>query len=131
MKTIFEPLRPETWYFILIFVIPTLGFAVWLNEYGHTGSVFPKTETVVELFVDDYDTQRVNITECHVPICKSILKAVYSTGFSVFSGTYGSPIVSVGGKLSLLGLSLELLTLVAVYTANLLTLLVRGRSSLW
>jgi Ligand-gated ion channel len=124
MKTIFDPLEAETWYFIVFFIVPILGFAIWLNEFGSIGSVYHEKETVLELFVDDHDRDHVEVKERRVSIIQSIGKAVYTTGLSVFSGAYGSPIVSTGGKIALLGLSFLLLAIVAVYTANLSTLLV-------
>jgi hypothetical protein len=124
MKTIFEPLQTETWFFIVFFVIPILGLVIWLNEFGSIGSIYHKEETVLELFVDDYDREHVEIKEQKVSIIQSIGKSFYITGLSVLSGAYGSPIVSTGGKIALIGLSFLLLAIVAVYTANLSTLLV-------
>jgi hypothetical protein len=123
-KTIFKPLEPQTWLFILLFVIPTFGLTIWINEYGKRGSVYPREEYIIELHVDDHNRQIIDLKSRIVPKPLSVYKAGYITGLSVFSGAYTSPMVSIGGKISLLGLSFFMLTIVAVYTAKLSTLLV-------
>lgn len=124
IKTIFEPFTVEAWGFLIFVVIPMLGLMILVNEYGMTGSAYPFDEQVLDSYVDDDDHQRVETKYRKVSICKHIARTMYITILSVLQGAYPQQIVSLGGQITLLGIGFLLLTIVAVYTANLSALLV-------
>jgi hypothetical protein len=124
IKTIFQPFTGETWAFLAIFVLPLFGMIILVNEYGVTGSVFPREEVIVDAFIDDDDLQKVQVKKRKVPLLSYCFKVVITMFFSILKGTYIQPIVSSGGQFTLLGIGFLILTIIAVYTANLSALLV-------
>lgn len=124
IKTIFEPFTAEAWAFLIFFVIPILGMMILVNEYGITGSAYPIDEQVIDSFVDDDDNQHVEVQYRKVSLFKHVARTMYITILSVLQGAYPQQIVSLGGQITLLGIGFLLLTIVAVYTANLSALLV-------
>lgn len=94
------------------------------NEYGKTGSAFPSDEQVLDSFIGDNDEQNVEVKDRLVPWRKHMLRSFYVTLLAVMIGEYPQQVVSLGGKITLLGIGFFILTIVAVYTANLSALLV-------
>lgn len=120
-KTIFQPFTQETWMFIIFLVIPLLGGLMVVHEYGHAGSAFPKMESVVE--IDDEKDGQQEIKERKVPLYRHIVRSVYIGYLSVLQQNYSQSVVTYGAMLNLLGISFFILTIIAVYTANLAAIL--------
>ena len=93
---VFAPLKPETWGFMLFFVIPLLGLLTVFHEYGT--SLFPKTRTIS---VVDVHTGNQKQEERRFPLWEHCLYSVYVALVAVLRGDYDVPVVSTGGYLNI------------------------------
>jgi hypothetical protein len=113
LQTIFKPFTPGVWFLIIALVIPSFAWFMLYHEYGYPGSAFPAYQDIFS----SKDTSGVKIGELHFSL--HLLKSMYMTVLAVFQQGYGHSVMTVGAKLNLLGLSFFVLTILAVYTANL------------
>jgi hypothetical protein len=114
---LFSPFTPGVWVFLVLFVIPVLGALMIVHEYDHPGSSYPKKE---EVLVKDNKRRGCESVETrNVPFYRHISRAVYINLLSVLQQTYVHTVVTDGAMLNLLGISFFILTIIAVYTANL------------
>jgi hypothetical protein len=124
VKTIFKPFALNSWAFIIFVALPLLSTVILINEYGALGSVYPKYERVLKAFIDDSDQDKVEIKERFVSFGHHYLRGTFAMSLAFMKGHYRQRTVSLGGKITLLGLGFLLLITQAVYTANLSTYLV-------
>lgn len=120
MGTIFQPFETPVWYFIVFFVIPIMGLLFIVHEYNKTGSLYPKSTFVV---VTKKDSPVEEIQERAVPIYRHMIRSIYVSFLSVLQSGYDNPIITEGGRIHLIGFAFFILTLLAVYTANLAAIL--------
>jgi hypothetical protein len=120
MGTIFQPFETPVWFFIVIFVIPVMGVLFLVHEYNKTGSLYPKSTFVV---VSHKDSPVEEIQERKIPIYRHMIHSVYVSFLSVLQYGYDNPIITKGGRVHLIGFAFFILTLLAVYTANLAAIL--------
>eukprot|EP00543_Licmophora_paradoxa_P011773 CAMPEP_0202475226 /NCGR_PEP_ID=MMETSP1360-20130828/92789_1 /ASSEMBLY_ACC=CAM_ASM_000848 /TAXON_ID=515479 /ORGANISM="Licmophora paradoxa, Strain CCMP2313" /LENGTH=403 /DNA_ID=CAMNT_0049102373 /DNA_START=536 /DNA_END=1747 /DNA_ORIENTATION=- len=83
-------------------------------------------ESIVE--IDDTKGGQQEIKERKVPIYKHIVRSVYIGYLSVLQQNYSQSVVTYGAMLNLLGISFFILTIIAVYTANLAAILTQTPS---
>jgi Ligand-gated ion channel len=117
--TIFTPFTWQTWFFIIVLVIPVLACLMIFHERGETGSSFPREETVLIELRNGTVYPRTR----KIPFARTIIKAFYVTLLAVLQASYEQSVVTVGAMLNLLGISFFILTIIAVYTANLAAIL--------
>eukprot|EP00978_Attheya_sp_CCMP212_P012839 scaffold32087_cov62-Attheya_sp.AAC.3 len=118
--TVYQPFTTGVWSFIIFFVIPCMGFLMLFHERGKPGSVFPKTEKVL---VVDKNSGETIVKDLPVPFHKHLIKSIYTTTVGVLKQDYNQSLVTYGGMFNLVGLSFFILTIIAVYTANLAAIL--------
>ena len=118
IATIFQPFTPETWIFIVLFVIPVLGALMVVHERGRNGTTYPTEEAVVVTEGGESFLKKVR-----VPWKQHLVKSVYIGYLAVLQQSYDQSVVTLGAMLNLLGISFFILTIVAVYTANLAAIL--------
>ncbi|CAB9497408.1 glutamate receptor [Seminavis robusta] len=121
IATIFSPFTPHTWLFICAFVIPILGILMVVHERGRGASSSYPTEEVVLMTNDK--TGESMIKKIPIPIYMSIIKSIYVAFLAVMQQTYDPAVSTLGAMLNLLGIAFFILTIVAVYTANLAAIL--------
>ena len=124
VRTIFLPFENETWIFIVFFVIPTLGMLLIVHEHSVQGSAFPATEKVIRYEEDEPP----EIIDRYIPIYEHMVKSVYTSFLALLQMEYRLSVVTLGGKLHLIGASFFILVLLAVYTANLAAILTKESS---
>jgi len=118
--TIFQPFQPSTWLFLIFFLFPLLGILMVFHEYGSPGSSFLKSAWVL---VTNRDTN-VGVVQRHdIPIWKHVVTAIYMSFLAFFQGSYSFCVFSLGGKITALGMSALIMLVLAVYTANLASIL--------
>jgi Ligand-gated ion channel len=120
--TIFRPFTMDSWLFILFFVIPVLGCLMIVHEQGNMSSTFPREETVIVRMRNGSEYARKQ----KIPYRNTIIKAIYVTLLAVLQASYEQSVVTVGAMLNLLGISFFILTIIAVYTANLAAILTQS-----
>jgi hypothetical protein len=76
-------------------------------------------ETVL---IKESDVQMKAVTK-HIPLCKHMVNALYMGMLSFFWRAYKSSVVTIGGKINLLGIVSFVMIILAVYTANLAAIL--------
>jgi len=123
VTTIFQPFTWGTWAFIVFFVIPVLGCLMVIHERGKGGSTYPTEEAVVVL--DDKKGESY-LKKRRIPIRRSIIKSIYIAFLSVLQQNYEQSVLTLGAMLNLLGISFFILTIIAVYTANLAAILTQN-----
>jgi hypothetical protein len=116
VQTIFSPFTPSVWIFVIFFVIPVLGMLMVVHEYGNPASSYAMTEDVI---VKDNDSGIEIVETKHIPIYRHLVKALYIHLLAVLQQNYAHAVVTTGAMLNLLGICFFILTLLAVYTANL------------
>lgn len=119
LSTIFQPFTFGTWLFVVFFVIPIMGCLMVYHERGLSGSAYPKEESVV-IHKEDGSMQ---LRKVKIPFGVHIVKSIYINLLAVLQSSYEQTVISIGGMLNLLGISFFILTLIAVYTANLAAIL--------
>lgn len=112
--TVFAPLKAETWFFIIVIVLPILGLLTLYHEYGNPS--FPKTEPVV---IIDKTTQKEEETTRKIPIYHHAFRSLYFTYLAVLRGDYDLSVISTGAKINTIGIVFFFVIIIAVYTANL------------
>jgi hypothetical protein len=123
VSTIFQPFTAETWLFIVFFVIPVLGCLMIVHESGKGGSTYPREEAVV---VTDDKTGESVLKKIPVPWYRTVIKSIYIAFLAVLQQSYEQSVLTIGAMLNLLGISFFILTIVAVYTANLAAILTQN-----
>ena len=123
VTTIFQPFTPETWAFIVFFVIPVLGCLMIVHERGKGGSTYPYEEAVV--VIDEIKGECV-LKRRPVPFHRTLIKSIYIAFLAVLQQSYEQSVLSLGAMLNLLGISFFILTIIAVYTANLAAILTQN-----
>jgi Ligand-gated ion channel len=121
--TIFQPFTLQNWLFILFFVIPVMGCLMIVHERGKPGSTYPIEETLLYKLKDggrDYMKKR------KIPYWRTVVKSIYVSLLAVLQSSYEQSVVSVGAMLNLLGISFFILTIIAVYMANLAAILTQN-----
>lgn len=117
-RTIFLPFTDQVWVFMVIFVIPVLGMLMVVHEYNHAGSAYCENEDVIVKdnrrpgSIEQVETRRI-------PILRHLVRATYTNFLGVLQQNYAHSVVTHGAMLNLLGISFFILTIIAVYTANL------------
>jgi hypothetical protein len=113
LQTIFKPFTVGVWFLVIALVIPSFAWFMLYHEYGYPGSAFPayKNLSACKTISASKDG------DLHVS--SNLLKSIYMTVLAIFQHGYGHSVITVGAKLNLLGLSFFVLTILAVYTANL------------
>ena len=120
VMTIFKPFTPASWLIIVVFVLPCLGLGMLFHEYGVAGSAFPSFRE--RQFTNRHTGEVVTKTE-KIPLAKQVLKAIYMSFLSFTSESYDVSVITIGGKIHLLGIFSFLILVLAVYTANLAAIL--------
>ena len=120
IRTIFDPFEKNTWAFVIGIVIPLMGILFVTHEHAIVGSVFPRSEAVLEM--DEFE-EEPEVVERIVPWYEHGVRSMYLSFLSVLKMQYTSPVVTLGAKLHLVGFSFFILTFLAVYTANLAAIL--------
>ena len=121
-ELIFRPYKATTWLFMALFVIPVFGMLLLYHEYGQSYSIFPEVRSV--MVHDKMDSNcSTRIDEEMVPMHEHIVSATHKAFLASNEATYGSPIYSTGGHLTLLGFTFFILLNYSVYTANLTAML--------
>eukprot|EP00934_Nitzschia_sp_Nitz4_P005855 Nitzschia sp. Nitz4//scaffold207_size38617//25338//27925//NITZ4_007680-RA/size38617-augustus-gene-0.12-mRNA-1//-1//CDS//3329541620//5845//frame0 len=122
VRTIFLPFTDQVWIFMIFFVIPALGMLMVVHEYDHPGSAYPRNENII---VRDNKRPRAieEVENRKVPLWRHFSRAVYINALSVLQQNYVHTVVTPGAMLNLLGISFFILTIIAVYTANLAAIL--------
>lgn len=118
LRTIFSPFTDDVWIFMILFVIPVLGALMIIHEYDQPGSTYPKEEEVL-VKNNKSPASIAQIERRRVPIYKHVSRAIYTNFLSVLQQNYGHPVLSYGAMVHLIGISFFILTIIAVYTANL------------
>ena len=113
LLTVFAPFEPQTWIFIIFFVIPVLGLVTLVHEYGNP--TFPKKDQIV--IVDE--TGREVETERKYPLWKHAVRSIYLTLLATFKGDYSVSVVSHGAFINTLATSFFIVVVLSTYTANL------------
>lgn len=119
VSTIFRPFTFGTWMFIVFFVIPVLGCLMIFHEFGKSGSAYPREEMVVITRSNGEHEFR----KLPVPFVQHIVKSIYINFLAVMQSSYEQTVISIGAMLNLLGISFFILTIIAVFTANLAAIL--------
>ena len=118
--TIYQPFEQETWIFMILFVIPVMGLLFIVHEWNQRGSLYRKTTYVV---ISQQDSAVDEIQERQIPWYRHMVRAIYMAFLSVLQARYNNPLVTQGARIHLIGFSFFILTLLAVYTANLAAIL--------
>ena len=126
--TIFQPFNTSTWMFVVFAFIPCMGILFVMHDYGKQGSTFPTTKKVVRVDLDE-ELATPAVSTRNVSIFEHCAKSVYVSLLSVLQMGYGSVTVSFGAKIHLIGFGFFILTILAVYTANLAAILSQQNSS--
>ena len=119
VNVIFQPFHTSTWLFLIFLVVPTLSLLVLLNEYGRPGSEYPREER------RNGERRRSSSTSPfhHESFWRYVPRALYVGYISVLQQSYTHDVVSVGGRITLVGVMFFILTIVSVYVANLAAML--------
>ena len=127
VSTIFLPFRRQTWLLVVCCVIPLLGVLFLVNEYGKMGSIYPKESSVLIETTErsNREEPKEEFVVRRVPVYRHVIRSIYTSFLSVLQQGYDNSVVSCGSMLHLMGFSFFLLTLIAVYTANLAAILTR------
>lgn len=123
VTTIFQPFTPEAWAFIVFFVIPVLGCLMIVHERGKGGSTYPMEEAVV--VIDEAKGESV-LKKRPIPLRRTLIKSIYIAFLAVLQQSYEQSVLTLGAMLNLLGISFFILTIIAVYTANLAAILTQN-----
>lgn len=118
--TIYQPFEEQTWIFMILFVIPVMGLIFIVHEWNQRGSLYKKTTYVV---ISHKDSAIDEIQERTIPWYRHMMRAIYMAFLSVLQARYNNPLVTQGARIHLIGFSFFILTLLAVYTANLAAIL--------
>jgi Ligand-gated ion channel len=101
-------------------VIPVMGLLFVVHEWNKKGSLYPKSSYMV---IRHKDSHMEEIEERKVPFYRHMIRSIYMSFVSVLQGGYGNPLMTQGARIHLIGFSFFILTLLAVYTANLAAIL--------
>ena len=123
VTTIFQPFTPQAWAFIVFFVIPVLGCLMIVHERGRGGSTYPTEEAVV--VIDETKGESI-LQKRPVPMHRTLIKSIYIAFLAVLQQSYEQSVLTLGAMLNLLGISFFILTIIAVYTANLAAILTQN-----
>jgi len=123
LGAVFRPFTLGAWMMILLFALPVLGMIMMYHEYDQPGSSYPKNEPDLIEKDDGIGNKSTKVAIFKIPLYKPILNSLYRTYLSFFSGSYEQSVVTIGGKINLLGISSFIMFLIAVYTANLASIL--------
>ena len=123
IQTIFQPFTPQAWMFTVLGVIPFMALLFLVHDYGKPGSPFPTEVVAVE--EDDEQPDGTRFVARKIPLWQHALKSIYVSMLSVLQTGYLSRVVSLGGKIHLLGFGFFVMAFLAVYTANLAAILTR------
>jgi hypothetical protein len=118
--TIYQPFQEETWIFMILFVIPVMGLLFIVHEWNQRGSLYRKTTYVV---ISHKDSAVDEIQGRTTPWYRHMMRSIYMAFLSVLQARYNNPLVTQGARIHLIGFSFFILTLLAVYTANLAAIL--------
>jgi len=117
---VFAPFTSGVWFFMLFFVIPVLGCLMIFHEFNHPGSVYPEKE---QYLVMEKGSHATHVETMKVPFYRHLTRALYIGMLSVLQQHYDHSVVTYGALINLLGVSFFILTIIAVYTANLAAIL--------
>eukprot|EP00547_Thalassionema_nitzschioides_P011430 CAMPEP_0194258138 /NCGR_PEP_ID=MMETSP0158-20130606/40688_1 /TAXON_ID=33649 /ORGANISM="Thalassionema nitzschioides, Strain L26-B" /LENGTH=658 /DNA_ID=CAMNT_0038997441 /DNA_START=110 /DNA_END=2086 /DNA_ORIENTATION=- len=127
-RLIGQPFSYGAWLLIFFFTLPVMGMLMVFHEYDHPGTAFPKNEVT---FVDDCDNKEkpVEIESRKIPLYKHLLSSIYMAFLSFNEGAYSQGVVSISGKIHLIGLAAFVMLILAVYTANLAAILTQDANT--
>lgn len=118
VNVIFQPFHTSTWLFLIFLVVPGLSLLVLLNEYGRSGSEYPRGDR------RSSERRRSSNSPPHYKsFWRHVPRALYVGYISVLQQAYTHDVVSVGGRITLVGVMFFILTIVSVYVANLAAML--------
>ena len=118
VNVIFQPFPTSTWLFLIFLVVPALSLLVLVNEYGRSDSEYPREER------RDQERRRLSNSTFHrKSFWRHVPRALYVGYISVLQQSYTHDVVSIGGRITLVGVMFFILTIVSVYVANLAAML--------
>merc|ERR1712238_96213 len=123
LLAIFKPFTPASWLMIFVFALPLLGILMCYHEYDRPGSAYPRDEHVLVESDDGQGHKLTEVVQRAIPKYQHILNSFYMGFLSFFSGSYDQSVVTIGAKLNLLGIASFIMFLIAIYTANLASIL--------
>jgi len=123
--TIFQAFTNDTWSFSVLCIIPLLSIFFFIHEFNHPSSPFQAKRRVIIHYPNGNQEEIERI----IPIYENILHAIYYGYLGVLRLSYTPPVITLGGKMNLMGFSFFLLTFIAVYTANLANILTTSSGS--
>jgi len=126
VEDLFKILKPFTlasWLMIFFFALPLLGLLMCYHEYDQPGSAYPRDEHVLVESDDGQGHQHTEVVQRAIPKYQHLLNSFYMSFLSFFSGSYDQSVVTIGAKLNLLGIASFIMFIIAIYTANLASIL--------
>jgi hypothetical protein len=97
-----------------------MGLLFIVHEWNQRGSLYRKTTYVV---ISHKDSAIDEIQGRTIPWYRHMMRSIYMAFLSVLQARYNNPLVTQGARIHLIGFSFFILTLLAVYTANLAAIL--------
>lgn len=116
---IYQPFHRDSWLFIFLFCIPSLGVLMLFHEYDSPGTAFSEKKDYRVVEASSRQGGRPKIETRSHPMWKQSIKAAYISFLAFFMRSYRVRVFSAGGKLQLLAISCFILLTTTVYTANL------------
>lgn len=89
-----------------------------VHELAQPGSAYPRDETVLDSSLDEQGNSVIEVRERRIPLWRHIARSVYVSFLATLQGGYAQQIVSMGGRLNLIGIGFFILALIAVYTGE-------------
>ena len=87
------------------------------------GSAFPQNEPALIESIDEQGSLSTRIVHREISKYKHVLNSLYMSTLAFFTGSYDQSVVTIGGKLNLLAIASFIVFIIAIYTANLASIL--------
>ena len=111
--TIFQPFETTTWMFVICLVTPMFGILMVFHERGKPGSAYRIKETVIES-IRGCDSEH-EIKERRISFAEQFGESVYTSFFAILRTRWEQRVVSIAGRLNLLGIGFFVFTFIAAF----------------
>ena len=117
---VLEPFRPMTWWFMILFVVPTFSVLFVFHEYNQGSHEFAPTEPVL---MRSPRQDSLVMTHREVPIDRHIIWTFYKGLLMLFEKGFSMNVSTIGGQLNLMGFAFFAWFILSIYTAQLAAVL--------